>query len=219
MLIELDKTSYEVFGREKPILHNISFKIRPKSRILIQGESGSGKSSLLRMIAGVIAPTSGSIYINSFSISSLFLNHYRSHLGLSLSEETPFEGTVRENLAFGNENISDERIFWALEKVGLTQFIKEQSKGLHTVLHPEGKQISYNISKKIVLARAIIKNPKVLILEDPLDQFNVDESNEIIDFLTDPSNPWALIVVSSNERWQTHCGERIILDRGEIKNI
>ncbi|AXG69470.1 leukotoxin export ATP-binding protein LtxB [Kordia sp. SMS9] len=218
MVIELDKTSYKVFGREKPILHNVSFKILPKSRILIQGESGSGKSSLLRMIAGVIAPTSGSIYINSFSISSLFLNHYRTHLGLSLSEETPFEGTVRENLAFGNEDVSDERIFWALEKVGLTQFIKEQSQGLQTILHPEGKQISYNISKKIVLARAIIKNPKVLILEDPLDQFNTQESNEIIDFLTDPSNPWALIVVSSNERWKTHCGERITLVKGEIKN-
>lgn len=218
MLIELDKTTYEVANRETPILKNLSLKIQPKSRILIQGESGSGKSSLLRMIAGVIAPTSGSIYVNTFSIGSLHLNHYRTHLGLSLSEESPFEGTVRENLAFGNEEISDERIFWALEKVGLTQFIKEQPQGLHTILNPEGKQISYNISKKIILARAIIKNPKVLILEDPLDQFNVDESNKIIDFLTDESNPWALIVVSSNERWKTNCGELITLDKGEIKN-
>ncbi|MEM6686278.1 MAG: ATP-binding cassette domain-containing protein [Bacteroidota bacterium] len=218
MLIELDSTSYEVVDRETPILKNISFKINPNSRILIQGESGSGKSSLLRMIAGVIAPTAGNIYVNTFSISSLHLNHYRSHLGLSLSEESPFEGSVRDNLAFGNDDVTDERIFWALEKVGLSQFIKAQPKGLHTILNPEGKQISYNISKKIILARAIIKSPKVLILEDPLDQFNVDESNEIIDFLTDKSNPWALIVVSSNERWKTSCGEIITLDKGKIKN-
>ena len=151
-------------------------------------------------------------------MESLHLNHYRSHLGLSLSEETPFEGSIRENLSFGNEEITDETIFWALEKVGLTQFIKEQPKGLKTILNPEGKQISYNISKKIVLARAIIKKPKVLILEDPLDQFNVDESNAIIDFLTDPSHPWALIVVSSNERWKANCKGFITLEKGEIKS-
>ncbi|WP_430410355.1 peptidase domain-containing ABC transporter [Kordia sp.] len=218
MSIELENVSYEVSNREKPILKNISLLVTPKSRILIQGESGSGKSSLLRLITAVVAPTAGSIFVNKFSMESLHLNHYRSHLGLSLSEETPFEGTIRENLSFGNENISDETIFWALEKVGLTQFIKEQPKGLKTVLNPEGKQISYNISKKIVLARAIIKKPKVLVLEDPLDQFNVDESNEIIDFLTDPSNPWALIVVSSNERWKTSCGGLLTLEKGEIKS-
>ncbi|WP_420571764.1 peptidase domain-containing ABC transporter [Kordia sp.] len=218
MAIEFDNVSYEVSNREKPILKDISFTITPKRRILIQGESGSGKSSLLRLIAGVVAPTAGSVYVNKFSMESLHLNYYRSHLGLSLSEETPFEGTIRENLAFGNENVSDETIFWALDKVGLNQFIKEQPKGLKTILNPEGKQISYNISKKIVLARAIIKKPKVLILEDPLDQFNVDESNRIIDFLTDDSNPWALIVVSSNERWKTTCGGLITLEKGEIKN-
>lgn len=218
MEIELDNVSYRVANREKPILKDITFTITNKSRILIQGESGSGKSSLLRLIAGVNAPTSGSVYVNKFSMESLHLNYYRTHLGLSLSEETPFEGTIRENLAFGNENVSDETIFWALEKVGLTQFIKEQPKGLRSILNPEGKQISYNISKKIVLARAIIKKPKILILEDPLDQFNKDESDRIIDFLTDKSNPWALIVVSSNERWKTTCGGKITLEKGEIKD-
>lgn len=218
MTIELDDVSYRVSNREKPILKNISLKITPKSRILIQGESGSGKSSLLRLITAVIEPTAGSVYVNKFSMESLHLNHFRSHLGLSLSEETPFEGTIRENLSFGNANISDKTIFWALEKVGLTQFIKEQPKGLQTVLNPEGKQISYNISKKIVLARAIIKKPKVLVLEDPLDQFNVEESNKIIDFLSDSSNPWALIVVSSNERWKTSCDGILTLEKGEIKN-
>lgn len=218
MEIELDNVSYRVANREKPILKDITFTITTKSRILIQGESGSGKSSLLRLIAGVNAPTSGSVYVNKFSMESLHLNYYRTHLGLSLSEETPFEGTIRENLAFGNENVSDETIFWALEKVGLTQFIKEQPKGLRSILNPEGKQISYNISKKIVLARAIIKKPKILILEDPLDQFNKDESDRIIDFLTDKSNPWALIVVSSNERWKTTCGGKITLEKGEIKD-
>ena len=181
------------------------------------GESGSGKSSLLQLIAGIIEPTSGHIYIDNLSLSSLQLNHYRSQLGLSLSIENPFEGTIKDNLTFGSTNISDEDIFKILNIVGLSQFIKEQPKGLQTVLYPEGKQMSYTIAKKIVLARAILKQPKVLILEDALDQFNIEETNTIIDFLTSESNPWTLIVVSSNERWKNKCTQQITLENGEIK--
>ena len=217
--IELDNVSYQVSNREKPILKNISLKIPSKSRTIIKGESGSGKSSLLQLISGVTEPTSGHIYIDNLSLSSLQLNHYRSQLGLSLSIENPFEGTIKDNLTFGSTNISDEDIFKILNIVGLTQFIKEQPKGLQTVLYPEGKQMSYTIAKKIVLARAILKQPKVLILEDALDQFNVQETNEIIDFITSESNSWTLIVVSNNERWKNKCTQQITLEHGEIKTI
>ena len=217
--IELDEVTYEVANREKPILKNISLKVEPNSRILVKGESGSGKSSLLRVLAGIIQPTSGEVTVNNFALESLQLNHYRARLGLSLSEENPFEGTIRDNVTFGDQQITDEDILWAFEKVGLLDFLKQQSKGLNTILYPEGKQMSYTITKKIVLARAIVKKPKVLILEDALDQFNMKETNEIIDFLIAADNPWALVVVSSNKRWQNYCNDIITLEEGQIKNI
>ena len=214
--IELDSISYEVKNKEKPIIQNVSLQVEPKSRLLIQGESGAGKSSLLQLISGVITPTSGNIYINNLSLSSLHLNHYRSNLGLSLSDETPFEGTIKENLTFGNVTIDEELIFEVLDCVGLTQFIKEQSNGLETILNPEGKQMSYTIAKKIILARAIIKQPKVMILEDPLDQFNPKETNKIINYLTDTQRPWSLIVVSSNKDWIKKCTQVITLVKGSV---
>lgn len=216
--IRLEKVAYTVENREIPILEDISLAIDPHSRILIQGESGSGKSSLLQLIAGIVLPTSGTLTVNHFSINSLYINHYRGHLGLSLSEETPFEGTIQENITFSDPNISNEDILWAFEKVGLLGFLEEQPKGLQTVLYPEGKQISYTVAKKLVLARAIVKKPKVLILEDALDQFNEDETNRIIDFLTDPANNWALVVVSSNKRWLHYCNQIVVLDKGRIKS-
>jgi ABC-type bacteriocin/lantibiotic exporter with double-glycine peptidase domain len=219
LTIEFENVSYVVSNREKPILKDISLKLLPKSRVIISGESGSGKSTLLQLISGIIEPSSGNIYIDNLSLSSLHLNHYRSKLGLSLSEESPFEGTIKDNLTFGNDMISDDFIFKVLNIVGLEKFIKEQSKGLQTVLRPEGKQVSYTIAKKIILARAILKQPKVLILEDALDQFNKEETNTIIDFLTDKSNPWTLIVVSSNERWKSKCTEEITLENGQIKTL
>jgi ABC-type bacteriocin/lantibiotic exporter with double-glycine peptidase domain len=217
--VELDEVSYGVQDREKTIIKNISFKLTPKCRVLVVGESGSGKSSLLRLISGVIQPTSGNIYVNNLSLSSLYLNHYRSQLGLSLSEESLFEGTIRENLVFGNNRDKDDIIFDILDNVGLSQFLKEQPNGLDTIIFPEGKQMSFTIAKKIILARAIIKQPKIMLLEDPLDQFNLEETKSIIDYLTDEKRPWSLIVVSSKKSWSTRCNQIITLEKGEIKSI
>lgn len=216
--VDLDTVSYEVSDRERPILKEITLKVEPKSRILVRGESGSGKSSLLRVIAGIIEPTGGEVTVNNLAISSLQINTFRSQLGLSLSEESPFEGSIRDNISFGDPEISDEAILKVFEEVGLMDFLKLQPQGLNTVLYPEGKKMSYTITKKLVLARAIVKQPKILILEDALDQFNTEETNRIIDYLMSPEHPWALIVVSSNERWSTLCNEILTLENGSIKN-
>lgn len=216
--IELENIAYEVNNRDKHILKNISLKINSKSRLLIQGESGSGKSTLLRLIAGVIEGTSGHLYVNDMAINSLHLNFYRSKLGLSLSDENPFEGTIRENLTFSNPNINDEKIHEVLNIVGLKDFIKEQPEGLNTILYPDGKQMSFTLSKKIVLARAILKDPKVLILEDALDRFNREETKSIVDFLSHKDRPWALVVVSFSSVWTNKCNEIITLEKGKIKS-
>ena len=128
MTIEFDRVSFSVKNREKPILKDISLTIKNTSRILIRGESGAGKSSLLRLLSGVIFPSEGNIYVNNLSLKSLYLNHYRTQLGLSLSEETPFEGSLRENLTFGNSQVSDESIYKIMDVVGLNQFLKEKKE-------------------------------------------------------------------------------------------
>ncbi len=215
--IELNNVSYKVKDLNRPILEEISLTINPKDRILVEGESGSGKSSLLQLISGINLPTSGNIFVNNLSIECLFIKEYRAKLGLSLSEETPFEGTIRDNISFGDPEITDDMIFEILDNVGLTNYIKLQPKGLNTVLKPGGKQIAYTISKKIVLARAIAKKPNILILEDPLDQFKKDETKKIIDFLANPKQPWSLVVVSSNSSWKDKCNKHIVLENGSLK--
>ncbi|TWO31992.1 ATP-binding cassette domain-containing protein [Seonamhaeicola sediminis] len=215
--IELENASYEVDNRDKHILRGISLEVNSKSRILIKGESGAGKSTLLRLLSGVIEATGGNVYVNDMSINSLHLNFFRSQLGLSLSDESPFEGTLRENLTFSNPNITDDKIHEILNIVGLREFLKEQPDGLNTILYPDGKRLSYTISKKLVLARAILKEPKILILEDALDRFNENETTAIIDYLTDKKQPWGLVVVSSSSVWINKCTEIITLEKGSIK--
>ena len=165
----------------------------------------------------MIEPSSGQIFVNKAAISSVNLNSYRDLLGLSLSEESPFEGTIKENVSFGNIHISDVQIKKIFAEVGLTDFLSEQIHGLRTLLKPEGRQMSYTVSKKIILARAILKAPKLLILEDPLDQFSKEEAERIISYLTHPERPWSLVVVGANKLWETSCSEIVTLSNGKTQ--
>jgi len=216
--IQLDGVSYHVPDRDKKIIDEVSLTITPTCSILLNGESGSGKSTLLRIIAGILEPNTGGIYINDVSLKGVNLNYYRSHIGQSLPEESPFEGTILDNITFGDNNIQQEQVYWALDKVGLTQFVKEQPQGLKTMLYPEGKQIPFTVSKKIVLARSIVRKPKLLILKDPLDQFKREEAQRIMKFLSDPENGWALLVVSANLEWTDRCSRLVTMEKGKIIN-
>lgn len=214
--IEVDSVSYVVPDRVAPILKDVKFEIDSKSRILIRGESGAGKSTLVRIIAGIFRPTSGRIFLNNISLDNLQLNSYRTHLGMVLTDETPFEGTIRDNITLGDTSINQSFIDEVIEKIGLSEFIKQTHLGLNTVIYPEGRQISSTIAKKLLLARAILKQPKMLLLEDPLEHFEDDETNRIISYLTDAKHPWAFVVVSFNDKWMSSCSKVITLKKGEI---
>lgn len=214
--VDLDRVTYEVKDRNLPIIDNVSLHISTDCAIVLRGANGSGKATLLRLIAGIVEPTYGNIYVNNTDLRGVYLNYYRSHLGHSLIEESPFEGTLRDNITFGDASISDERIYWALDKVGLNVFLKKLPTGLKTTIYPEGKQLSYTVARKIVLARSIVRKPKLLILKDPLDQFDDEESKRIMNFLTDKSNGWALLVVSQNIEWISRCSRVITIENGKL---
>ncbi|WP_127018739.1 peptidase domain-containing ABC transporter [Flagellimonas beolgyonensis] len=217
--IELQNITYNVPGRDKRIIKDVSMTIEPDSKILILGSNGSGRSTLLRLIAGILEPDQGNIFVNNVSLSGINLKAYRSQLGHSLTEEYPFEGTILDNITFGNKDISMEDVYWALDKVGLSEFVKEQPKGLQTVLYPEGKKIPDYISRKIVLARSVVIRPKLMVLKDPLDQCDDEETKEIMRFLADPENGWALVVVSENPEWKKYCNKIVKMEKGEMINL
>ncbi len=214
--VELENVTYRVPEHNGKILDSVSLSITPTCTILLYGPSGSGKSTLLRMIAGLIEPDEGQVYVNNIALHGIYLNEFRRYVGQSLAEDTPFEGTLRDNVTFGDPDISEEDVYWALEKTKLTEFVRRQPDGIYTFLYPEGQQIPSTVAKKIVLARSIVKKPKLLILKDPLFHFPEDEAREIIDFLVDPSNGWALLVVSENPSWAGRCSRLVYMEKGKL---
>lgn len=215
--IQLEKIKLQHPGRPYPTLNDINLEIKPGERICITGHNGSGKTSLLYVISGLTEPSSGQIFINDVSLKQINQNHYRSHLGFSLTGSNPFEGTIRENITFNNPDITEEDLQWAIKNTRLSTFIKSQPHGLETVINPEGRQLSYTISKKIILARAVVHKPSLLILKDPLDQMDHEETESLQNFLFDSKNHWSILIVSKNKRWQELCDRVVELDRGKLK--
>ncbi|MFS4415944.1 peptidase domain-containing ABC transporter [Maribacter sp. 2307ULW6-5] len=217
-VLELNNVTYKIPGTDRVILDNISLTIGPKENIVVQGPNGSGKTTLLHVIAALLIPDKGNLYVNGVRLKDENLKHYRMHVGQSFKEETPFEGTLLDNITFGDKDIAKEDVLWVIKAVGLEKFLKESENGLDTLLYPEGKQLSYTMAKKIVLARSLVKKPRMLVLRDPLDQFDKEEAERIMDLLTAPDKPWSLVVVSGNDRWVEKCGRSIILKDGKIIN-
>ncbi|WP_420380154.1 peptidase domain-containing ABC transporter [Gilvibacter sp.] len=215
--IELKEIGLEVPGKKLPILKDINLDLKPGSRIWITGENGSGKTTLLRVISGIVPPTSGQMFVNSVARSAIHLSKFRALVGQTLSEESPFEGTLLENITFGDPDITRERVNWAIENAGLMEFVKSLDDGIDTVLYPEGRQIPFTIGKKILLARAIVHAPKLLLLKDPLDHFKAEEARRLRAFLTDKSHPWTLVVVSQDEEWGEFCDTTLTMEKGAFK--
>ncbi len=214
--LEAENISFKFPDSNNNVLNKINLKIDAAEKIILDGDNGSGKTTLIRILSGLIKPNSGSFFINDDTYQKMDLNQYRSQIGTIIQGETPFEGTILENITFNNPLVSPEDLKWAIEGVELGSFIKSLPKGLDTKIFPEGKQLSSSNSQKILLARSIINKPKVLFYEDPLDKMDELTANKIIDFITNPKYHWTVIVVCKNPYWSQKCSRKITLSQGQI---
>jgi ABC-type bacteriocin/lantibiotic exporter with double-glycine peptidase domain len=217
--IETQNISFQYPNAEKETLKNISLAIKPKQHTLIDGENGSGKTTLIRLLARIIEPTTGSIFINNTNYKKFSSAIYRSSIGLVTAQETPFEGTILENITCNNHEIKMDKVNELLDKLKLTDAIKALPKGLDTQISSEGKQINSSTIQKIILARCIINEPRLLFLENPLDKIDEENSKEILEYLCEEQQPWTLVVVSKNNYWEKICKQKIVLEKGTLKAV
>lgn len=214
--VEAENIRFKYPGAAKDVLKNINITIAPGEKIVLQGNNGSGKTTIIRILSGLLQPTSGSLYVNDNSFRKLDIAAYRSKIGTVVQGETPFEGTILENITFNDPSISMEDVKWALESVQLSNYIKILPEGLETKIFPEGKQLSSSNAQKILLARSIVRRPSLLFYEDPTDKMDKDAAAALIDFIFSEKNTWTVIVSSANPHWQTKSTRKITMDNGKI---
>jgi ABC-type bacteriocin/lantibiotic exporter with double-glycine peptidase domain len=215
--VEVLNLSYTYPGRKKQVVSNISFKFNAGNSYCIIGQNGSGKSTLMHLMAGLFQAHAGSVCINGLPVGNYNIFELYRSIGNGLSEETIFEGTLKENITLGREYISTEDVQFAIEKVFLTDYLKELPKGLDTEIEISGHKLSKSTFQKIIIARSIVNKPKLIFLENHIDFIEENECKKIIDFLTNKQNGWTLITISNNSYLQQKCDELIYMSEGQIK--
>lgn len=201
---------------ETPAIQNLSLSVNPGERICIAGYNGAGKSTLLQLLAGLFENYSGSIAYNDFSLRSIAPSTLRKAIGKYSTQEDIFQGTVYENITLGMKEVSLKDVVEVAQTIGLDAYIKKLPLGYKTDLLSGGRNIPGSIRTKIILARSLILRPKLLLLEDFLNEFQIDEKKNIAGCLTDRANNWTLLAVSNDPVFAASCDRIVIMKEGTI---
>lgn len=207
---------YRSKWNERTVLSGINLHLLPGEKACLSGSNGSGKTTLLRILGGGLPASEGSLQLDSHPINSLDLEHVRSLIGDSLSEEDVFTGTVMENIAVGRPWIGEKEIIDACTATGLMERIAQLPHGLLTKLDPQGARLPRSLVKRIVQARAIVGEPRLLLIEDSLQDWEQQDREQLLGWITAPERPWTLLIVSNDPWVQRRCSRTICLRNGRI---
>ncbi len=198
------------------ILDGVSVGVGPGQILGIAGPPGSGKTTLVSLIPRIYDPDSGAISIDGMDIRTLDLDLLRRSISFMPQEPFLFSGTILENLRFGDPAAGTDRINTVLEMAGLTQTIASFSKGVDTLIGEKGVMLSGGQKQRIALARALLKQSPILILDDPVSQVDIKTASGIIDTIESLARTMTLIIVSHRFQAFRRADTIIVLDQGKI---
>lgn len=214
--VEMNHVDFSYPDQKQLLFRDLSLKLVPNERISLMGSSDSGKTTLLYLLAGLYKVNSGSIIYNGLTFGNLNPNCLRSYIGDCLMDELLFEGTIFENITMGRERATFENVKWAVENLGLSDFINTLPNGYDTLIKTQGKGFSKGIVDKIILARSIADRPKLLLVKDEFTSLVGEERDKVMRFLTDKSNNWTLIIATREESLTKLTDRTLVVKEGKL---
>jgi len=177
-LVEFRDVSF-AYTPEKTVLHNIDFEAQPGTLTALVGSSGSGKSTIISLLAAFHTPCTGKVRIDGIDLSTVRLDSYRSQLGVVLQDSFLFDGSIRENVAFSRPDSSEEKILEACRMARVDEFAESFPDGYDTIIGERGVKLSGGQRQRLSIARAILADPRILILDEATSSLD-SESEAII---------------------------------------
>jgi subfamily B ATP-binding cassette protein MsbA len=163
--VEFDHVTFE-YDSGKPVLHDVSFTSEPGTVTALVGPSGSGKSTIIGLVSAFHEPTGGRVLVDGTDLSSLRLDAYRSQLGVVLQDTFLFDGSIRANIAFARQGATEEQILYACRVARVDEFAERFEKQYDTIVGERGVKLSGGQRQRVSIARAILADPRVLILDE-----------------------------------------------------
>lgn len=217
IILELNELTFSHENSSKETLKKVSLKINSAEKIMIAGSNGSGKTTLLHLFAGFYEPESGSVCYNGLPTGNYNLEKLRSSIGACFSGASLFHGTLRENISLGKDKTATEDILRAVAIAGLDEIVKKLPKGLDTLVFPEGKTFSQSTIQKINIARAIVNNPKLLLIDDCINTIETNERKKILEHLLGKNSPATVLIISSDAYVAALCDKVCLMENGSVK--
>jgi ATP-binding cassette subfamily B protein len=208
--------SYNPADTQHPALRDISLAVGANQKVCIIGPTGSGKSSLIRIISGAYTHFTGNIYINKLPIRNYSTDSLRDQTGILLSRLDIFHGSLLENITMGNTEISPLHVLELADKIGLGKFLSEQEMGLTTPIDPIGKKLSRTIRQKILLMRALVNQPRLVLLEEPFEGLDAETIDRIVNYIINDIPNTTVIISTSREAYASRCDKVVYLEEGTI---
>lgn len=207
------------YEEDKPVLKNISFTAKPGQKIAFAGPSGGGKTTLFSLIEQFYTPNSGVIYIGETPIDTLSMRSWRRQIGYVSQENAMMAGTIRDNLCYGLENaeqISEEQIWEATEMAYAAKFIKELPDGLETAVGERGTKLSGGQRQRISIARAFLRDPKILMLDEATASLDSQSEHVVQEALNRLMNGRTTLVIAHRLSTIVDADEILFIEHGEV---
>jgi len=214
--VEFKNVSFAYPGADTPALRDLSFRLAAGERVAILGRIGSGKSTVQKLAMGLYQPTDGAVVIDGIDMRQLEPREYRSAIGYVPQDVTLFHGTLRENIALAHPGVSDAALLMAAERAGLAEFINRHPKGFDMPISERGDSVSGGQRRCIALARALVHEPTILLLDEPTGSMDNSTERIVLDKLKEYVEGRTMIVVTHRNSLLDLVDRIIVVDGGRV---
>ena len=198
------------------VLKNINLKIEKGKTIALVGPSGGGKSTLADLIPRFYDPANGEVLLDGIPLPDYEIESLRKQMGVVTQESILFNDTIFNNIAFGMEKVKDEDVIHAAKVANAHEFIMQTDNGYHTVIGERGSKLSGGQRQRLSIARAVLKNPPILILDEATSALDSESERLVQDALTNLMKNRTSIVIAHRLSTIQHAHEIIVIQQGEI---
>jgi len=213
--IVYDHVSFE-YEEGKPVLKGIGFHAPSGSVTALVGTSGSGKTTIAGLAASYLNPTQGIITVDGVDLTKVSLDSYRSQLGVVLQDDFLFEGTIRENILYPRPDSTDDQLLMAVHAAHVNEFTDRFEKGLDTVIGERGVKLSGGQRQRIAIARAILANPRILILDEATSNLDTESESYIQESLRNLMKGRTTFVIAHRLSTIRQADQILVIEQGEI---
>ena len=214
--ITLAQVSHRYPGADEDSLHEVDLRIPAGQTVAFVGSSGSGKSTMLNLVLGFLRPTGGRILLDDVDMQELDLRTARRFVSVVPQESVLFEGTIRENIGYGLDDVSEELILQALADANALEFVQAQTHGLDTLVGERGARLSGGQRQRLAIARALIRDPRILLLDEATSALDPESEQLVKEALGRLMAGRTTLIVAHRLSTIRQADRIVVLERGRI---